>query len=238
MSSLVLLRWLPRALLGGAVLLTLAAAIIWVAQRPRFDFRRIEVTGDLRHVSRAAVRAAIAGRLAGNFFTMRLADSRAAFETIPWVASASVRRLWPDRLVVHLVEHRAVGTWSDGRVLSDAGLLFDANPAEAELDGAQVEFSGPPRFAAEAAERLRGFSSAVRSLSTSVAAISVSERASWSLRTASGQTFELGRDDPPGSVQERLAAIVANYPTVVAQLSGPPLHIDARYNNGFAVTRP
>ncbi len=238
MSSIALMRWLTRAFLGAALALGLAAAFLWVAQRPRFDFHHIQIAGDLRHVSRAAIRGAIAGRLAGNFFTMRLADSRAAFETIPWVASAGVRRVWPDRLVVTLVERRAIGTWSDGRVLSDAGLLFDANPAEAELDAARVEFSGPARFAAEATERLRAFSAALHTISTSVVAIAVSERASWSVRTAAGQTLELGRDDPPGSVQRRLVSIVANYPTVLAQLGNAPLHVDARYDNGFAVTRP
>jgi len=237
-NTLALMRGLTRAFAGSALLLLLAALVVWVAQRPRFDFRHIELTGDLRHVSRAAVRNAIAGRLAGNFFTMRLPDAQAAFETIPWVASASVRRVWPDRLVVHVIERRSVGTWGDGRALSDAGDLFAANAAEAELDGPQVEFSGPPRFAREAAERLRAFSATLHALSTAVAAINVSERASWSVRTASGQTLELGRDDPPGSVERRLKVIVAHYPTVLAQLSGAPAHIDARYNNGFAVTRP
>ena len=232
------LRWLARAMFVGAVLLAAGAAILWTAQRPRFDFRRIEVVGDLRHVSRAEIRAAIAGRLAGNFFTMRLADSRAVFETIPWVASASVRRVWPDRLEVHLVERRALGVWNDGRVLSDAGLLFDGNPAEAELDGAQIEFSGPPHFAAEAVERLQQFSAALSALPASVSAIEISDRASWTIRTAAGLTLDLGRDDPPGSVQGRLVAVAASYPSVVARLSGPPLHIDARYNNGFAAARP
>ena len=153
--ALARLRRATRALLAGALLLGAASALLWAAQRPRFDFRRIEVVGELRHVNRSAVRAALAGRLAGNFFTMRLADSRAAFETIPWVAAASVRRVWPDRLVVRLVERRALGVWSDGRVLSDAGQLFEGNPAEAELDGEQIEFSGPAHLAAEAVEKLR-----------------------------------------------------------------------------------
>ena len=238
MNANVLLRWLTRFALAAALACALAAALLWAVQRPRFDFRRIEVVGQLRHVSRAAIRAAIAGRLRGNFFTMRLADSRAAFESIPWVGSVAVRRVWPDRLVVTLVERRAVGVWSDGRVVSDSGQLFDVNPAEAELDGPQVEFSGPPTLAAEAVARLRAFSEKLRSLPAAVAAIDISDRASWSVRTQSGQTLDLGRDDPPGSVQARLEAIVANYPLVVAQLSGPPGHIDARYNNGFAATRP
>jgi cell division protein FtsQ len=231
------LRWITRTLLAGAVLLAAAAVILWAAQRPRFDFRRIEVLGDLHHVSRATIRAAIAGRLAGNFFTMRLAESRTAFETIPWVASASVRRVWPDRLVVQVVERRALGVWSDGRVLSDAGQLFDGNPDEAELDGAQIEFSGPAHFAAEAVEKLRAFSASLEAIQASVSAIEISDRASWTIRTSAGQTLDLGRDEPPGSVQGRLAAVVTSYPSVVAQLSGPPLHIDARYNNGFAAAR-
>jgi len=237
-AALQRLRRATRALLAAALLLAAAAALLWIAQRPRFDLRRIEVVGELHHVSRAAVRSAIAGRLAGNFFTMRLADSRAAFETIPWVAAASVRRVWPDRLVVRLVERRAVGVWSDGRVLDESGRLFDGNPDEAALDGATIEFSGPPRYAAEAVARLREFSAALAALPAAVAAVEISERASWTVRTGTGQVIELGRDDPPGSVPARLAAVVAGYPTVVAQLSGPPQHIDARYNNGFAAARP
>jgi len=238
MNGIALLRWGTRIALAAAALCALAAALLWTVQQPRFDFRRIEVVGDLRHVSRAAIRAAIAGRLRGNFFTMRLAESRAAFEAIPWVAAVSVRRVWPDRLIVTVVERRAVGVWNDGRVVSDSGQLFNVNPAEAELDGPQVEFSGPPGLAAEAVAKLRGFGEVLRTLPATIAAIDISERASWSLRTQAGQTLELGRDDPPGSVQARLDAIVANYPLVLAQLSGPPAHIDARYNNGFAAMRP
>lgn len=238
MSGAALLDRLARALLGAALAAGLVGALAWAAQRPRFDFHRIVVTGDLRHVSRAAIRSAIAGRLAGNFFTVRLADTRAAFETIPWVAAASVRRVWPDRLVVRLVERRAVGVWDDGRVLSDGGVLFDANPAEAELDGPQVDFSGPPRLAPDAARRLPEFRAALGSIHAAIARIDISERASWTIDAEGGQHFELGRDDPPGSLDTRLAAIVSRYSTVVVQLGGPPARIDARYDNGFAAARP
>jgi len=58
-------------------------------------------------------RAAISGHLTGNYFTIRLDRARQAFETLPWVAQASVRRIWPNRLRVTLTEHRALGQWSD-----------------------------------------------------------------------------------------------------------------------------
>ncbi len=118
-----------------AVLAFGAVGLSRLAQQPKFQLKRVEVRGDLRHVTASSVRTALSGRLRGNYFTMRLDDTRRLFETVPWVAAASVRRVWPDRLVVTLTEHRALGVWEDGRLLSDRGELFVANPDEAEIDG-------------------------------------------------------------------------------------------------------
>ena len=228
-------------LLLAAGLLALAAAR-WVAQRPAFEFRRIEVRGDLQHVTAASVRAAIAGRLKGNYFTMRLDDTRRLIETVPWVAQASVRRVWPDRLLITLSEHRALGAWADGRLLSDHGELFVANVAEAEVFGPLPSFDGPASEARQMASRFYEFAVAMAPLALSIDSIDVSERRSWSL-TASGPgvaatTLALGRDDPPGAVERRLADVVATYPMVAARVGGPPARIDARYANGIAASAP
>lgn len=238
MNGVRAMQWAARALFAAAIALAVGGAALWLAQRPWFDLRRIEVRGELRHVSDAAVRAAVAGRLRGNFFTMKLDEVQRVFETVPWVAAASVRRAWPDRLVVTLTEHRALGVWSDGRILSDRGRLFVANVAEAELYGPLPEFDGPAEFAAEAARRFYEFSATLAPLALTIDAVRISERGAWALETSAGEAqgprFELGRDDPPGRLAERVAAIAAHYPTVVARLAGPPARIDARYPNGFA----
>lgn len=227
-----------RALFAAALALAAGGAALWLAQRPWFDLRRIEVRGELRHVSGAAIRAAVAGRLRGNFFTMRLDEAQRVFETVPWVAAASVRRVWPDRLVVTLTEHRALGVWGDGRILSDRGRLFVANVAEAELYGPLPQFDGPAEFAAEAARRFYEFSALLAPLALTIDAVRITERAAWSIDTSAGDVagprLELGRDDPPGLLAARVAAIVAHYPVVLARLAGPPARIDARYPNGFA----
>lgn len=238
MNAVAAMQWAARALFAAALTLAAGGAALWLAQRPWFDLRRIEVRGDLQHVSGTAIRAAVAGRLRGNFFTMRLDEARRVFESVPWVAAASVRRAWPDRLVVTLTEHRALGIWGDGRLLSDQGRLFVANVAEAELYGPLPAFDGPAAFAAEAARRFYEFSALLAPLALKIEAVRVSERAAWSLATsaqgAAGPRFDLGRDDPPGRLAERLEAIVAHYPRVVARFDGPPARIDARYPNGFA----
>jgi cell division protein FtsQ len=228
------MSWLARLCALGAVLVGLGGVANWLMHRSWFDLKHIELRGDLTHVSAASVRAATAGRIRGNFFTVRLDEVRSAFEAVPWVAAASVRRAWPDRLVVTVLEHRALGLWSDGRLLSDSGRLFVANLAEAEIYGPLVQFDGPESFAGDAVRRYYEFAARLAPLSLAVSAVEISERASWAVTTDAGQHFELGRDEPPGRLSERIVLLVAAYPRVTAQLGGPPKRIDLRYQNGLA----
>jgi cell division protein FtsQ len=222
-----------------ALMLLAAGAAGWVLQRPWFDLRHIELrAGDadgLRLVNPNAVRAAMAGRLRGNFFTMRLEEARRVFESVPWVAGVSLRRAWPDRLVVTLTEHRAIAVWDDGRLLSDRGQLFVANVAEAEVSGPLPQVDAPARFSAEVARRLPQLAAHLASIGMALDAVEVSDRASWTLSTDGGLAIEVGRDDPPGRLDERLTLIVSHYPAAAAQLGADPVRIDARYPQGFAV---
>ena len=229
-----------------AVLALVGAALSRLAHQPKFQLKRVEIRGDLRHVTAASVRTALAGRLRGSYFTIRLDDARRLFETVPWVAEASVRRVWPDRLMVTLTEHRALGVWGDGRLLSDRGEIFVANPDEAEIDGQLPEFSGPVSAAKDAARRYYELSAQFAPLSLHIAAIDISDRKAWSLRLAPDQRedvkassdlrVELGRDRAAIPLAERVAMLVAAYPSVVAQLGAAPARIDARYANGLAAS--
>jgi cell division protein FtsQ len=229
-----------------SVLLLGAAALFRLAQQPKFQLKRVEVRGDLRHVTATSVRTALAGRLRGNYFTMRLEDTRRMFETVPWVAAASVRRVWPDGLLVTLTEHRALGVWGDGRLLSDRGELFVANPDEAEVYGQLPEFSGPVSAAKDAARRYYELSAQFSPLALHIAGIGISDRRAWSLRLAPDRPedskqannlhIELGRDRAELPLAERVAQVIAAYPLIVAQMGGVPMRIDARYPNGLAAS--
>ena len=233
-----------RTLAVLAALVLLGGSLLWLAQRPWFAIKRIEVHGDLHHVTEKAIAAALRGKLKGNFFSLPLDEARRVFETVPWVASASIRRSWPDRLVVSLTEHRPLGQWDDGRLLSEAGRLFIANSAEAELHGPLIDFAGPERAAPEAAQRYFEFAPLLAPLALELEAVRVSERNAWSLRTrgANGVVhIELGRDEPPGRLRAQVDTVVAAYPDLVARSPVTIARIDARYANGLAVapsTRP
>lgn len=224
---------------AAAALMLLGGAGLWLMQRPWFDLRHVDLRsaerGALRHVNANVVRAATIGRLRGNFFTLKLDEARRVFESVPWVAAVSVRRAWPDRLMVTLTEHRAVAIWDDGRLLSDRGQLFVANVAEAEVAGPLPQVDAPPRFGAEVARRLPQLAQRLESIGKVLASIEISERAGWTLQAENGMTIALGRDEPAGRLDERLALLADHYPAIAAQLGAPPVRIDTRYPQGIAV---
>ena len=100
-------------------------------------------------------------RLTGNFLTMNLQQARAAFESVPWVRHATVRRVWPLHLVVALEEHRPAAYWEtkaenadadseavvDTRLVNSFGEVFEANLGDVE-DEDLPTLAGPAKSSA------------------------------------------------------------------------------------------
>lgn len=68
-----------------------------------FTIERIDVTGEGR-LNEADVRAAVGIYEGDYFFGADLRRAQSNTESLPWVDRAVVRRLWPNRIVVQLVE--------------------------------------------------------------------------------------------------------------------------------------
>ncbi len=221
--------------------LLLAAALVWVARQPLFALRQVSVDGEVGRVAEPALRAAVAPHLAATFFTVDLGATRAAFETVPWVRQAVVRRVWPDRLRVTLVEHRAVALWAvddgDDRLVNSHGEVFEANLGDVE-DERLPRFAGPEGSAARMLALHRALVPVLAPLGVRVDALQVSERGSWRAWLDSGATLELGRGGPPDEAavllarSERFARTVAE---VARHYQRRLLHADLRHPDGYAV---
>jgi cell division protein FtsQ len=233
-----LLNLTANLLFGLTLLGCVGAGLWWVSQRSVFDLRHVAVEArdgaDLQHVSAAVLRAAVVREVRGNFFHTRLDGVRAVFETVPWVRRASVRRVWPDGLIVEIEEHRPLALWGDGRLVNTFGELFSANLGEAEEAGPLVAFSGPPGTEMHVARRYSELRGVVAALGVELDAVSLSDRHAWTLKLDDGTTLLLGRDQGV-PIDLRLARWVETYPQVKVQLNRRAELIDLRYPNGFAI---
>lgn len=232
------LNALANALFGATLLASLATAAWWISQRPLFTLVHVRVESgaghELRRVSSAQLRSAVARQVNGNFFAVNLDAVRTVFESVPWVRRAGVRRVWPDGLEVSIEEHRPLALWDDGRIVNTFGELFVANLAEAEEDGELPQFSGPEGSALRVARRYAELREAVAALDVQPEALSLSARHAWTLRLDDGTTLLLGRDQGV-PVERRIARWVETWPVVVAALDRRAGVVDLRYPNGFAI---
>jgi cell division protein FtsQ len=229
-----------NALLGVFVLSLLASGAWWIAQRPMFTLRaiQIEAVGEmpLKHVNPSTVRSTALPRIKGNFFTANLDTVRAAFESVPWVRKAAVRREWPNKLIVAVEEYEPLGTWGDeGRLLSVKGDVFTANLAEAEEDGELPEFSGPEGSEKEVVARYRDFANWFKPINLTPDAVQLSSRYAWTVKLNNGMTVELGREQSKTTLKDRVDRLLAVYPQLVTRLQNRIESVDMRYPNGMAL---
>jgi cell division protein FtsQ len=212
-----------------AGLLALYAVVARVTQLPAFALREIRVDHALNRVTRDEVEDVARREIRGNFFTVNLAATRAAFERLPWVRSASVRRYWPARLDVALEEHAPFARWEAAELVNTHGEVF-----RAAYDGELPAFSGPEGTAREIAIQYRYFRRALAAIGENPVEVQVTERRAWRIRLESGLTLALGRE----SIEARVNRFAAVHGRTLAALGRRVDYVDLRYANGFAVRIP
>lgn len=225
------------AIFALAALVLAAAALHALVRSPWFALRAITIEGEVARSPEAALRAEVLPRLQGNFFALDLQAARAAFESLPWVRRAVVRRVWPDRLAVTLEEHRPVALWQrdeeNPRVVNDHGELFEANLGEID-DPSLPVFAGPPDAVPAMWALYGGVQPLLAAQGLQVARLELSGRGSWRLRTAAGQTVELGRGHHD-EVLARTAVFARTLPQLGARWGRPLASADLRHVGGYAV---
>ncbi len=224
-----LMTALANALYAVAALLVLAAVAVYVARLPAFSLHEVRIGGELKHVTRDQIEEVVRRELKGNFFTINLAATRAAFEQLPWVRHVNVRRQWPARLEVALEEHVPFARWGTAAIVNTEGEVF-----QAAYDGTLPVFIGPDGTAREIALQYLYFRRSLGAIGETPVEVQVTARRAWQVKLASGMTLALGRE----SVEARLTRFVAVHDRTLGRLGRRIDYVDLRYANGFAVRIP
>lgn len=226
-------------LFAAGIVLLLAAGLWWALRHPLFAISGITVQGDVAHNNAVTLRANVAPRLAGNFFTVNLAAARDAFEGVPWVRAAVVRREFPNRLRVSLEEHRAVALWGaegEDRLVNNFGEVFEANPGDAEADELP-RLSGPQQQAALVLAMYQALLPLFETVDLRPAHVALTGRGSWQVELDNGAQVELGRGAPE-EVVARTQRFIQTLTQVTSRYSRRPdalVSADLRHGDGYAV---
>lgn len=240
-TDVVLMNATANLLFALTALATLALVLWWLAQLPVFRLTAIRVDGDLSHNSEATIRANAAPKLAGTFFTIDLNAVQRAFESVPWVRHAIVRRVWPNQLAVTLEEHQPAALWiptgavekASDKLVNTHGEVFEANLGDVEDDELPT-LSGPEGSSRQMLAMLKRLDPMFGQLEWQIETLLLSGRGSWRAELDSGARIELGRgsDDELHKRSERFVATVA---TVANEYLRPVQYADLRHRDGYAL---
>jgi len=226
-------------LFAGFALLMLGALCLWLVRQPIFSIRAIRVQGEVTHHNAVTLRSNVAPRIHGSFFTVDLTEARSAFEAVPWVRRAVVRREFPNRLNVLLQEHHAAAYWgaeSESKLLNEFGEIFEANVEEVDSEGLP-RLNGPNEQSVQILGMYRTLAPLFAPLDSGVEQLELTGRGSWRVQLDSGAVLELGRGSP-----EEITARIDRFVKTLTQVAGnygrgvDALETaDLRYEEGYAL---
>jgi len=219
--------------------LVLAAGGWWVLRHPAFSIGAISVQGELAHNNAVTLRANVAHKLVGNFFTVDLQQARAVFEAVPWVRQASVRRQFPNQLQVQLEEHVPVALWgpeSGSGMLNSFGEVFEANVGDVDADDLP-RLHGPDGQSVEVLDMYGRLRPLFKQLDLDLAELELTLRGGWRAKLESGAEIELGN----GSIEQvmartrRFVATLTQVTSRYGRRANSLESADLRHTEGYAL---
>ena len=212
------------------------AGVMWVGMgivaKERWPIRWLEINGSFNRVSAEQLRASLIPLVRSSFFTVDLQALRKVAARNSWVASVNAQKRWPDTVVVTVEEYVPVAHWNNRRLISSHGKVFGAMEAD-EIQGLPW-LSGPDEQLDQVIENWSRFNAMLDPAGLEIEKLTLDQRGAWSLQLNKGTRLQLGRED----ASERLERLMNSWGTLLYQHKLPPVLVDLRYANGFAVRWP
>lgn len=204
----------------------LAAGGIWLFNSPYFPIKSVKIEGTLKRLTAKQLQETAAANIQGNIFKADLNQARAAFEALPWVASAQVKRIWPDTVVVNIQERQPVARWESSGLVDENGELFDA-PSDEEFP----VFAGPAHTEKMMVTAYRTDSAILAPTGLKIERFESSPRGANVLTLNNGMILRLGRNDNDA----RLRRFVVAWHEFLHNKASQVRYADLRYTDGLAV---
>jgi cell division protein FtsQ len=219
-----------RRVTSAAVALAVTVTGAWIA-RSVLDvpISALTIDGSFQRVTAMQVNEAVGDSLQAGFLSVDLDDIRSRVETLEWVDSASVQRVWPDRIQVVVSEQVPAARWGDHGLLNVRGELF-VESARHELPELP-RLTGPETEVRRVAAQYLALRGPLIQAGLGLRAVTLDERGAWQIVLGNGIEVKLGRQ-PTQPRADRFVDVAA---PVVARHETKIRYVDMRYSNGFSI---
>lgn len=216
---------LPLGLGLGAVL----SLLILVKDPGRFPLRIIEIQNELKWMPSEVISQMVSSYLEQGFFGVDVEAIQSQVNSLPWIASSEVQRVWPDKISIRLTEQSPLARFGEKGILSTEGKVF--YPESFSLPSGYPWFRGPEKAAIEMLKEYLDFLEMLSPLGLSIAELNLSEEGVYKVQLDNGIAIILGKT----ALAERLSRFILVYPSQLKSETARIAYLDLRYTNGMAI---
>ena len=213
-----------------AVMVALGVAVPIVAGVVTLPVRSAQISGEFVRVSKADIERAVAPLLVSGLLRVDVEALRRAALAVPGVREATVRRVWPDRVEIFVIERVAIARWGGGGLIEVDGTHF--SPAHGgQPAGALPLLTGPEGSEQRVLDLHIALDRMLAPFGMKPVATELTPRGVLYATLADGPRLVMR--------PEAVGSSAASYARVLAEISAGRLHeverVDFRYPSGFAV---
>lgn len=212
------------------------SGVVWVytgmVAQERWPIKWLEIDGPFERVSAEQLRSSLTPLVDGSFFMVDTGLMREIAAEMPWVSEVNIQKSWPDTVQVTIHEFTPVVHWINGSLLDAAGKPFNV-PSADEIQGLPW-LESPEAQLGLVFENWKKFDDRLGLIGQQIERLSLDPRGSWSARLSGGTEVRLGK----GDIFMNLDVLISTWAGLMQGQSVPPVSIDLRYTNGFAVLWP
>ena len=190
---------------------------------------QVNIEGEINHVSEREVLAAVNKYISESLLLVDMQRIKTDLESMPWIRTVTIRREWPDTLVLGVTEEKAIARWGDAQLLNQDGSIF--SPASIVGLEQLAILTGPEGSERQVMEQYQLFNQLLYQRGLKIAELILNDRGAWRVMLGNGVEINVGKSD----VMTRMRRLVAFIdPSFLEQM--PVIEsIDLRYVSGIAI---
>lgn len=229
------IRW--EFWLGLLSLLLLIVGLVWAGNwihRVLMDEQQVPLDaivlqGELVYTSTDEVRDVLTTGEVGSFFSADVSTLRQRVEALPWIYSASIRKEWPGRLRIYLVEQVPLAVWNQQQLVNQYGEIFAGRVEQVEDELPHLH--GPSNDVDEVLRQYDRMNELLTMNGYRVTHLTMTERFSVDVTLNNGITLRLGRE----ARLQRIQRFIDLHERLQSADDRTIDYVDLRYDTGVAV---
>lgn len=191
--------------------------------------KTIQLSGTFQYIDHQEIETALRPFVGEGFFSLDIQEMGNSLSDKSWAESVSIRRVWPDRVKVKIIEKKPLARWDDEHLLSDKAEIFLANAKAFDNLPAIYGSNSEPK---QVLQLYLDFAEQFRSLDETISQINIDNRGAVYIKLSEGFKIKLGRDN----VDSKIEKLVSIYSQQIRPRRTEIEQLDLRYSNGFAIT--